>query len=120
MNPMKRGLRDQVLARDNNTCVRWKEGTCRGRMNTIEHVWGRKNEELWSCITLCAYHHGVDEYLGGGDLNKQINKFLAYQNITNEELRKYKLGSQMIQEKKFLEEKYAQVIPSTAPKNMEG
>jgi len=72
---------------------------CSGRM-TIEHAFGRKMEASWNCIWLCWFHH-----LGAG-LSKELNRHLAYQNITNEELKKYKLGEQMIVEKKFLKQKY--------------
>ena len=111
MKAMQKGLRDKILERDGNICVRFREGTCRGRKNTIEHVFGRKNEELWNCITLCAYHHSVDEYQDGGGLNKEINKYYAYKNVPDAYLLKnYKLGQQMVQEKHFLRIKYEKLL----------
>lgn len=107
MKPMKKGLREQVLERD-KYCVRHLEGNCEGRL-TIEHAFGRKYERLWNCITLCAYHHSVDEFQDSGGLNKEINKYYAYKNATDEDLREFKLYAQMKQEKKYLMAKYGTV-----------
>lgn len=86
--------RPQICARRNNECS--------GRI-TIEHSFGRKIEASWNCVLLCWYHH-----LGGG-MNKEINKHLAYQQATDEELMKFKLGTQMVQEKNYLKTKYGNI-----------
>lgn len=107
--PMKKGLRDQVLERDNRQCVRSHEGTCQGRKDTMEHAFGRKYERLWNVITLCAYHAGVDNYDDKKGFNKEINKYHAYKNATDEDLKEFKLYPQMQQEKKYLTAKYETV-----------
>lgn len=110
MKQMKKGLRDKVLARDGNACVRRFESpyTCRGRTNTIEHVQGRVKEELWNCITLCAYHHGVDEYQDAGGLDKAMNRYYAYKNIPDQELLAKKIGYLLIHEKRWSEKYFLQ------------
>lgn len=72
---------------------------CSGRI-TWEHVFGRKYQKEWNIIALCWYHH-----LGKG-LNKELNRHIAYQYATDEDLRKYKNYKQMKQEKKYLAQKY--------------
>jgi len=101
---MKKGLRDKVLERDKQ-CVRHLEGNCCDEL-TIEHAFGRKYERLWNCIALCAFHHSVYEHQDGGGLNKEINKYHAYKNATDEDLKEFKLYPQMKQEKKYLTAKY--------------
>jgi hypothetical protein len=103
---MQKGLRDKVLQRDNYKCVRWKEQTCKGRMDTMEHPFGRKYERFWSTLTMCAYHAGVDEYYNKAGFNKEINKAYAYLNATDEDLREFKLYPQMKREKQYLLDKY--------------
>ena len=78
-------------------------------MNTIEHSQGRKNEELWNCLTMCANHAGVDEYANKAGMNKELNRHYAYKNILDEELRTNKLGSTYVQEKRYLSKKYEDV-----------
>lgn len=94
-------------------CARHKEGTCKGRV-TWEHPFARLIGGVHVpdafVIGLCAFHHGVDEHLGGGDLNKEVNKLHAYQNISTEELARYKLGATMIQERAYLSEKYKHLL----------
>lgn len=99
MRAMNKKVLANVLKRP-HVCARAREGGCSGRM-TIEHVFGRKMEAEWNCIWLCWHHH-----LGPG-LNKEINKMLAYRQITEEELlATYKSGAMMVQEKRYLEDKY--------------
>lgn len=88
-------------------CVRWKEGTCRGRI-TFEHAIqyaGRQVNEKWAIIPLCAYHHEVDEFQDGGDLQKDLNHFFAIQRATDDDLAKYP-RKDWNQLKKYLNEKY--------------
>lgn len=105
---MKKGLRDQVLERDKH-CVRNLEGNCSDDL-TIEHAFGRKYERLWNCITLCSYHHSVNKHQGGEGLNKEINRFYAYQNAIDHDLKEFKLYAQMKQEKAYLTKKYQHLL----------
>ncbi len=105
MNPK---VLEEVLARPQE-CARQNEGSC-SQKKTIEHVFGRKNEEAWSCIWLCEYHHGVGNYWNKAAFSKEINKFYAYQQITDEELMKKKFSLSLLQEKRYLTGKYNHLV----------
>lgn len=69
-------------------CARADEGNCSGRI-TIEHAIihaGRQLNELWALLPICAYHHAVDQYQDGGDLNKEKHLWLALNRATDSEL----------------------------------
>ena len=96
---MKTYVLKEVLLR-HQICARRDEGTCGGRL-TYEHAFGRKQEEPWQIVILCWQHHLVD-------LKKQLNRHLAYQQATDEQLRKYpKSYAGWKQEKDYLEKLYA-------------
>lgn len=64
---------------------------CDGRI-TFEHALihaGRQVQEEWAIIPLCAFHHAVDEYQDGGDLNKEINQMIALMRASSEDFAKY-------------------------------
>ena len=72
---------------------------------TIEHALGRKNEEAWNCVILCWYHH-----LGKG-LKKELNRMIAYQQSTEDNLNKYPKSKPLwLKEKAYLEGKYPEYI----------
>lgn len=64
---------------------------CAGRI-TWEHCWiyaGRQINERWAIIPICAFHHAVDEFQDGGDLDKNENKRISLLRATEEDLAKY-------------------------------
>lgn len=68
-------------------CSRGDED-CKGRI-TIEHVLihaGRQIDALWNLIPLCEYHHGVCMYQDAGDLNKEVNTWIALNRASGSEL----------------------------------
>lgn len=72
------------------TCAR-KGKDCDGRI-TFEHALifaGKQIQERFAIIPLCTYHHAVNEYQDGGDLNKKMNVWIALSRATPEELEKY-------------------------------
>lgn len=80
-------------------CCRRSEGNCGGRI-TIEHVFiyaGRQIAEMWNYIPLCEYHHGVLNYQDGGDLNKEINAWVALNRATDAELLPYSKATNYIE-----------------------
>ncbi len=85
-------LLDEILQDDYyKRCARNNEGTCRGRV-TFEHAIqysSRQLNEKWAIIPLCSFHHSVLEYQDGGDLNKELNWYIALQRATEEDLAKY-------------------------------
>lgn len=68
---------------------------CQGRI-TFEHAViyaGRQLQEEWAIIPICAYHHAVDEFQDGGDLDKEINYFIALMRATPDDFEKYPRNS---------------------------
>lgn len=108
--PMKKTVLKKVLERP-QVCVRSGEGSCDGRI-TIEHVFGRKKETEWSCILLCERHHSLGNWQNNGLLNKAINRLHAYQQATDEEIKKTypKNWQEKLQDKKWLESKYKHLL----------
>jgi len=73
------------------TCVRHKEGTCKGRV-TFEHALiyaGKQIQEKWAIIPLCEYHHGVNNYQDRGDLKKSYNEWVAVNRATADDFARY-------------------------------
>lgn len=61
---------------------------CAGRI-TWEHALtfgGKKIQRPWAIIPLCAKGHGVDEWQDAGTMNKSMNRWVAVNLATNEEL----------------------------------
>lgn len=100
MKPIPKKIREQIsLEIGKAQCARKNDGGCNGRL-TVEHAFGRVKQSRWNLIFLCWYHH-----LGGG-LDKAKNKYHAYQQATDDDLRAFKLYEQMKQEKKHLTSLY--------------
>lgn len=73
------------------TCARWRDGGCSYHI-TMEHALiygGNQIDEVWAIIPLCTYHHAVNEYQDGGDLDKNKNVWIALNRASDEELLKY-------------------------------
>ncbi len=95
-----------------NTCWRrWflQDHQCQGRITT-EHALlhsGKRVNELFALIRICAWAHEVDEFQDGGGMNKEINRWLAYRRITDwdEVERKYP-RTNWRQDFKYLNQKY--------------
>ena len=58
---------------------------CQGRL-TWEHAIlhaGKRVNETWAIVRLCAWAHEVDEWQDGGGMNKAINRWIALGRITD-------------------------------------
>lgn len=87
-------------------CVRHSKD-CRGRI-TWEHAFiyaGKQIQEKWAIIPLCEYHHSVCRFQDAGNLNKEINHYIALSRATPEDLAKYP-KKDWEQLKKYLHGKY--------------
>jgi len=85
----------------------WFGHECEGRI-TKEHALihqGRKIQELWAIIPLCAKYHSVDEFQDNGLLNKELNMWVALNRATDKELFDRK-GIDYIHQRDYLNEKY--------------
>ena len=72
-------------------CARRDEGNCKGRI-TIEHALiyaGRQIDEIFACLPICAYHHEVDQYAGGGGMDKKKHEWIAISRMTESDRIKY-------------------------------
>lgn len=72
-------------------CARADEFECSGRV-TWEHALiyaSKQMNEPFAIIPLCAYHHAVDKYQDGGDLNKLKNSWIAISRMTDEDKARY-------------------------------
>ena len=73
------------------TCARLSEGDCKGRI-TMEHALiyaGRQIDEVFAIIPICAFHHEVDQYAGGGGMNKKKHEWIAISRMTQDDRIKY-------------------------------
>ena len=80
-----------ILQEEKDECARKCDGGCKGRI-TWEHALiyaGKQIDEAWAIVKLCAYHHAVDQFQDGGDLQKEKNVWIALNRATDEELENY-------------------------------
>lgn len=64
---------------------------CEGRI-TWEHAIiykGRKVNEVWAIVYLCAKAHSVDGFQDGGILDKKVNEWIALNRMTAKDEKKY-------------------------------
>lgn len=89
MRPIPQALKKQILTDPYYLqCARSSEGGCEGRI-TFEHAIiyaGKQLNELWAIIPLCEYHHAVNQFQDGGNLNKMENIRIALNRATDAEL----------------------------------
>lgn len=84
---MDKGVLAEVNARVPFDCERrlaLHDHDCRGRI-TREHALlygGRKIDESWAIVLLCAWAHSVDEWQDIGGLDKSINEWIAVCRMT--------------------------------------
>lgn len=91
MRPIPQELRDEMAADPYYAKCARADSTCDGRI-TWEHAWiyaGKQINEPWAILPICEYHHAVNMYQDGGDLDKQINQRLSLARATDEDLAKY-------------------------------
>ncbi len=92
MNNIPRKLR-LTLAADPyyRTCARLglHGHVCAGRI-TWEHALifsGKQVQSRFAIVPLCAKSHAVDRFQDGGDLNKEVNAWIALNRASKEEIR---------------------------------
>ena len=98
----------EELAKEKDICARIADGNCAGRI-TWEHTLiyaGKQIDEVWAIIHLCEYHHAVNTYQDGGELNKEKNVWIALNRASDEELLKYSKATNYIKERERLNKIY--------------
>lgn len=89
-------------------CLRSDEGNCQGRL-TKEHVLtfaGRQIQEEWNILDICAFHHSVDQFQDGGDLNKEKHVWIALNRALEVRLREISKSVDYLALKSRLDAKY--------------
>lgn len=109
MTPIPKPLLKEILADPYyKVCARSKEGNCQGRI-TFEHAIiyaGKQLQKKWSIVPLCCFHHAVDEFQDGGDLNKEKNFWIALNRATSAELLNISKAVNYLARREFLNKKY--------------
>ena len=76
---------EELLARP-QVCERqefFHDHECHGRI-TFEHAIiyaGKQVDADWAIVKLCEFSHSVNQYQGGGCLDKEKNQFLALRKL---------------------------------------
>lgn len=88
-------------------------GYCAGRV-TREHAMinaGRKIQEAWAIIPLCARHHGVDQYQDAHtEAPKDMRVWVALHRASDDELLQY-TRSNYLQARGRLNQRYGAYVP---------
>lgn len=81
---------------------------CDGRI-TWEHAYifaGRQVQKEWAIVPLCAKAHSVDDWQDCGDLNKEVNRWIALNRATDEDLAEVSKAVDYRRERDRLNAKY--------------
>ena len=112
MNNVPAKLRNKWKQEDKDgvvrTCMRAHEGNCQGRL-TKEHAFiyaGKQLQEEWAILDICAFHHGVDRFQDGGDLNKEVHLWIALNRAPEARLRELSKANDYLGIKTRLNAKY--------------
>jgi len=91
MNNTPKKIKDYWQANPVNKCDRHDEGDCSGGL-TKEHALiyaGKQIQELWAILDICEYHHAINQYQDGGNLDKKKHEWIAMSRMTNIDKAKY-------------------------------
>lgn len=90
---------------------------CSGRI-TWEHAViyaSNKVQKKWAIIPLCEFAHSVNTHQDGGDLNKEINLWIAVNRATDDELRAISKAMDYIHHRAWLNAKYGVYVVPKIP-----
>ena len=119
MTPIPKKLKDELLADPfYGVCARagYHGHVCDGRI-TFEHSLiyaGKQLQTRYAIVPLCAKAHSVDFHQDGGDLNKEINQWIALSRATPEEIRSISKAVNYSFQKTRLENKHGVYEESVA------
>ena len=72
---------------------------------------GRQVDTAWAIIPLCSKAHAVNHFQDGGDLDKEINLWIALNRATDEELLAVSKATPYMRERARLNRKYGFYTP---------
>lgn len=81
---------------------------CGGRI-TLEHAIeskGKRLQEKWAIIPICARAHEVDEFQDAGTMSKELNIWVALNRATDDELIAISKADDYIEMRAYLNNKY--------------
>lgn len=111
MRKIPESLKNEILADPYyKKCARADEGNCKGRI-TWEHAFifaGRQLNEKWAILPICAFHHDVDQFQDGGNLNKEKHLWIALNRATDEEIQAVSRAVDYTRQRAYLNTKYGQ------------
>ncbi len=87
---------------------------CGGRRNTREHAFifaGKQIDEPWAIISCCAKGQEVDGYQDAHTMDKNLNRWVALNRATDEELIKYSKVVNLIRMRDNLNATYGSYVP---------
>lgn len=109
MNNIPAKLKKQFLADpEYKVCALKDYHECGGRI-TLEHaiiVAGRQMQARWAIVPICARGHEVDGYQDAHTMDKDMNKWVALNRATDDELRAISRAVNYIRERARLNSIY--------------
>lgn len=124
MNNIPAKLRKQLASDpEYKVCARAGIGdhVCDGRI-TWEHAMiyaGKQIQKRWAIIPLCAKAHSVDGWQDGGDLNKEVNEWIALNRASDLELQEVSKAINYMNRRYYLNQKYGPYKAKTVEKSVE-
>jgi hypothetical protein len=92
---------------------------CGGRI-TLEHAIihaGKQVNERWAIIACCARGQEVDSYQDAHTMDKNLNRWVAYNRAPEERLRELSKAVDLIRERERLNDIYGEYEPYELPAN---
>lgn len=124
MSPIPQKLRREMAADPYySMCARAgvRGHVCGGRI-TWEHALiyaGKQVQARFAIIPLCASAHSVDYYQDGGDLDKEVNEWIALNRATLQELLDISKCINYLRRKEVLNKKYGPYAEPTPRKTVD-
>lgn len=113
MNNIPAKLKKEMLADpEYKVCSLLGHHECGGRI-TLEHAIifaGRQVQERWAIIPVCAAGQDVDHYQDSHRMDKEMNRWVALNRATDDELRAISRATDYIRERARLNEKYGRYM----------
>lgn len=114
MNNIPARLKKEILADpEYKRCALYGYHECGGRI-TFEHALiyaGKQIQERWAIVPVCARGHEVDEYQDAGTMDKDMNRWVALNRATDEELRAISRATDYLRERDRLNTAYGPYTP---------
>lgn len=119
MNNVPRKLRKQLSTdpeyQRTSHCMLAGYHQCGGR-NTWEHPFifaGRQIQEAWAIICVCAAGQDVDQYQDSHRMDKEMNRWVALNRATDDDLKPYSRVINYIRERERLNTIFGPYVPWT-------